>query len=118
MCKNYLLNIKFQSALKILERGQTCIIRESKKITGGWRKLHNLQLRFLYPSLDVTILITSSGTRRAAHVAHMRERAEMLIRFWWESQRPRSMWKNNIKMDLREIGWDGMDWVRLAKDRD
>jgi hypothetical protein len=24
----------------------------------------------------------------------------------------------NIKMDLREIGWDGMDWVDLAQDRD
>jgi hypothetical protein len=25
---------------------------------------------------------------------------------------------NNIKMDLREIGWDGMDWIDLAHDRD
>jgi hypothetical protein len=25
---------------------------------------------------------------------------------------------DNIKMDLREIGWDGMDWIELAKDRD
>jgi hypothetical protein len=25
---------------------------------------------------------------------------------------------NNIKMDLREIGWDGMDWIDLALDRD
>jgi hypothetical protein len=24
----------------------------------------------------------------------------------------------NIKMDLREIGWDGMDWIDLAEDRD
>jgi hypothetical protein len=24
----------------------------------------------------------------------------------------------NIKMDLREIGWDGMDWIELAHDRD
>jgi hypothetical protein len=24
----------------------------------------------------------------------------------------------NIKMDLREIGWDGMDWINLAQDRD
>jgi hypothetical protein len=24
---------------------------------------------------------------------------------------------DNIKMDLREIGWDGMDWIDLAKDR-
>jgi hypothetical protein len=24
---------------------------------------------------------------------------------------------NNIKMDLREIGWDGKDWINLAQDR-
>jgi hypothetical protein len=25
---------------------------------------------------------------------------------------------DNIKMDLREIGWDGVDWIELAQDRD
>jgi hypothetical protein len=25
---------------------------------------------------------------------------------------------DNIKMDLREIGWDGRDWIDLAQDRD
>jgi hypothetical protein len=28
------------------------------------------------------------------------------------------MWVNNIKIDLREIEWDGMDWIDLAQDRD
>jgi hypothetical protein len=32
--------------------------------------------------------------------------------------RPRRRWVNNTKMDLREIGWDGMDWIKLAQDRD
>jgi hypothetical protein len=27
-------------------------------------------------------------------------------------------WVANIKMDLREIGWGGMDWIDLAQDRD
>jgi hypothetical protein len=27
-------------------------------------------------------------------------------------------WEDNIKMDLREIGWDSMDWTDLARDRD
>jgi hypothetical protein len=26
-------------------------------------------------------------------------------------------WVNNIKIDLRERGWDGMDWIDLAEDR-
>jgi hypothetical protein len=32
--------------------------------------------------------------------------------------RPRHRLVDNIKMDLREIGWDGMDWIDLAQDTD
>jgi hypothetical protein len=32
--------------------------------------------------------------------------------------RPRRRRVDNIKMDLREIGWDGMDWIDLAQNRD
>jgi uncharacterized protein YebE (UPF0316 family) len=32
--------------------------------------------------------------------------------------RPRRRWEDDIKKDLREIGWGGMDWIDLAQDRD
>jgi hypothetical protein len=32
--------------------------------------------------------------------------------------RPRRRWVNNIKIDLREKWWDGMDWIDMAQDRD
>jgi hypothetical protein len=32
--------------------------------------------------------------------------------------RPRRRWVDNIKMDLTEIGWDGVHWIELAQDRD
>jgi hypothetical protein len=32
--------------------------------------------------------------------------------------RPRRRWVYNIKMDLREIGWYGMEWIDRAQDRD
>jgi hypothetical protein len=32
--------------------------------------------------------------------------------------RTRRMWVNNIKMDDGEIGWDGVDWIHMAQDRD
>jgi hypothetical protein len=32
--------------------------------------------------------------------------------------RPRHRWVDNIKINLRETGWDGMDWIDLAQDRD
>jgi hypothetical protein len=49
----------------------------------------------------------------------------MHARFWWGSQkekrprwRPRRRWTDNIKMDLREVGWGGMDQINLAQGRD
>jgi hypothetical protein len=38
-----------------------------------------------------------------------------------EEKRPlgrlRRRWEDNIKIDLREIGWGGMNWIDLAQDR-
>jgi hypothetical protein len=49
----------------------------------------------------------------------------MHIGYWWESQKKRDHWEDqgvrwvdSIKMDLREIGWDGIDWIDLAQVRD
>jgi hypothetical protein len=35
-----------------------------------------------------------------------------------EFVRPRSIWYDNFKMDLREIEWEGVDWIHLSQDRD
>jgi hypothetical protein len=39
-----------------------------------------------------------------------------------EERRPlgrlRSRWEDNIKMDLQEVGWEDMNWIELAQDRD
>jgi hypothetical protein len=39
-----------------------------------------------------------------------------------EGRRPlgrlRRRWEDNIKIDLREVGWEGIDWIDLAQDRD
>ena len=32
--------------------------------------------------------------------------------------RPRHRWEDNIKMDLHEVVCGGMDWIKLARDRD
>jgi hypothetical protein len=32
--------------------------------------------------------------------------------------RPRCMWENNNKLDLRQKGWDGIDWISLVQQRD
>jgi hypothetical protein len=50
--------------------------------------------------------------------------SEMHIGYWWGKPegkrplgRPRRRWVDNIKIDLREIEWDGMDWTDLYQDR-
>jgi hypothetical protein len=66
-------------------------------------------------------MIKSSRMRRAGHVARMREKrnAYRILVGMLEGKRPlgrpRRRWVNNVKMDLREIGWDCID---LAQDRD
>jgi hypothetical protein len=46
----------------------------------------------------------------------------MNIGYWWESQKERDLQENQdingCATDLREIGWDGMDWIDLAQDTD
>jgi hypothetical protein len=34
------------------------------------------------------------------------------------AERPRRRWEDGLKMDLREIGWGGVEWIHLAQDRD
>jgi hypothetical protein len=33
-------------------------------------------------------------------------------------KKPEGRWADNVKIDLRDIGWAGMDWINLAQDRD
>jgi hypothetical protein len=33
-------------------------------------------------------------------------------------ERPSHRWEDNIEMDLREVDWEGMDWIDLAEERD
>jgi hypothetical protein len=48
----------------------------------------------------------------------------MHMGYWWESQKKettrkkRRWWVDNIKIDPTEVGWDGMDLINLAQDRE
>jgi hypothetical protein len=61
--------------------------------------------------------------RWAGHVAVMGEKRNVyrLLVGKTGGKRPlgrlRCRWVDNIEMDLRETGWDGMDWIILAQDR-
>jgi hypothetical protein len=93
-------------------------------VTGDWRKLHNEELHNSYSSTNIIRMITSRRMRWAWHIARIggKRSAYRILVGKPEGKRPagkpRRMWVDNVKMDLREIGWDGMDWINLAQDRD
>jgi hypothetical protein len=95
------------------------IISKFLQMTGDWRKLHNL-----YSSPNIIRMIKSRRMRWAVHVARMgetRNAYRILVGKPEERRplgRPRRRCMDNIKMDLRVIGWDGMDLIDMAQDRD
>jgi hypothetical protein len=69
-------------------------------------------------------MIKSRMMRWAGHVARMEEKRNAYRILIGKPEgkrpigRPRRRWVDNIKIDLREIGWNGMDWMNLDQDRD
>jgi hypothetical protein len=94
---------------------------ERDYVTGDWRKLHNEELHHLYSSPNIIRMIKSRRMRWAGHVAGMgarRDACRILVgKPEGKISLGRRKWVGNIKMDLGEIGWDGVDWIELAQDR-
>jgi hypothetical protein len=93
-------------------------------MTGDWKKLYNEEIHNLYSSPNVIRMIKSRRMRWAGHVVRMGERRNAYRILVGNPEgkrplgRPRRRWVDIIKkIDLREIGWDGMDWIDLAQDR-
>jgi hypothetical protein len=69
-------------------------------------------------------MIKSRSITEVGHMERMREKRNSYRIFVGMSEgmrplgRQRRRWVDNIKMDLREMGWGGMDWIDLAQNRD
>jgi hypothetical protein len=82
-------------------------------------------LHYLYSSPNVIRMIKSMRIRWAGHVARVGEKrnAHIGISVGKPERKglleiPRRRWVDNIKMDLRDTGWGGVDWIGQAQDRD
>jgi hypothetical protein len=94
------------------------------EVTGEWRKLHNEELHNLYSSPDIIRQVKSRGMRWAGHVARMGEKRKVYKVLVGKPEgkrplgRPRRRWEDGIRMDLGETDLGGVDWIRLAQNRD
>jgi hypothetical protein len=84
---------------------------------------YNDELHSLYSSPNIVRVIKSRRMRWAGHVARTGERRGVYRVVVGRPEckrplgRPRRRWEDNVKLDLREIGIDGADWIQLAQDR-
>jgi hypothetical protein len=94
------------------------------KVIREWRKLHNRELIDLYSSPNIVRVIKSRKMRWVGHVVHMGERRAVysVLVGKPEGKRPLGRhwhgWEDNIKMELQEVGFGGMDWIKLARVKD
>jgi hypothetical protein len=88
-----------------------------KQVVEGWRRLHNEKLHNLYTSHNIIRVITSMRVRWVEHIARIREMKNLHNILVGNPEgkrrfgRPRRRWEDNIRMDSREIDWEGVDWI-------
>jgi hypothetical protein len=114
-CESWSLTLREECRLRVFENKVLRRISWPKRneVTGEWRRLHNKELHALYSSLNIIRVIKSRRLRWAGHVAHMGERRGAYRALVGKPEgrrplgRPRRTWEDNIKIDLREVGWGG-----------
>jgi hypothetical protein len=125
-CETWSLILREEHRLRVFENRVLKRIFGPKRdeVTGDWRKLQIEELHNLYSSPNIIRIIKSRRIRWAGHVARLGEKRNTYKILMGKLQgkrslrRPRHRWMDNIKTDLREIGWGGMDWIYLHQDWD
>jgi hypothetical protein len=123
-CETWFLTLREEHRLRVFEnRVLRRIFGPKRKENGSWIKLHNDVLHSLYSSPNIVRVIRSRRLWWAGQVARMGEGRGVYRVLVGRPEgkrplgRPRRRWEDNIKLDLRDIGIDGANWIRLAEDR-
>ena len=125
-CETWSLTLREGRRLRVFEYKELRRIFELKrgKVSGEWRKSIMSELNDLYSSSIIILVIKSRRTRWVWHEARMVKSrcVHRVLVGKPEGKRPRGRprrrWKDNIMVDLQEVGCGGMDWNELVQDRD
>jgi hypothetical protein len=115
--------LREEHRLRVSENRVFRIVGPKREEDRSWRKLHNYELHSLYSSPNIVRMIKSRRMRWSEHVARMGEGKDVyrVLVGRSEGKRPlgrsRHRWEDNIKLDFRELGIDGANWIHLAQDR-
>jgi len=125
-CETWSLTLREERRMRMIENR---VLRRTfgpmrDEITGEWRKLHTEEPNDLYSSRNIFRFIKSRRMRWAGHVPRMGESRGVYRVLMRKPEgkgplgRHRQRWEDNIKMDLQEVGWGGMDWIDMAQGKD
>jgi hypothetical protein len=124
-CETWSLTLRDEHRLRVFENRMLRRIFGPKRDgkVGGWRKLHNEQLHKCCSLPNIISVISSMRMRWAGHVERKggkRNAYRVLVGKTGGRKtlgRPRRRWDDNIKTDLREVGWCRVDCIDLVQDR-
>jgi hypothetical protein len=123
-CETWSLTLREEHKLRVFDNSVLRrIFGPKREEDGSWRQLHNDELHSLYSSPNIVRVIKSRKIKWAGHVARMGEGSGVYRVLVGKPERkrplgrPRRRWEDNIKMDLRVIVIDEVNWIRLAQDR-
>jgi len=125
-CETWSLTLREEHRLRMSENKVLRSIFGSKRdeVTGEWRKLPNEELNDLYYSPNIVWAIKSKIIKWAEHVARMGDGRGLYRVLVEKPERKRRLgkrrrtWDDNIKMDLQEVRYGGVECIDMAQDRD
>jgi hypothetical protein len=79
--------------------------------------IQGMRTQFWWENLFENANFEDQGDRRVTLSLREIRKAYKILVGMSEGKRPLGRWENNIRIDIREIGWKLVDWIHLAQNR-